>query len=142
MYYAYLSSLLYTFKATKQIHTCASILLSVKWNIGWTSSVPFVMRKTLCESSHNGFKTLKSDLDMRPVFQKTDDVTKAHLNLAFLAYWVVSTTKYRLKQKGIKVRCDELLRIMSTLLLDKICVVPGTTSRKRPSLKIRHLARY
>ena len=60
------------------------------------------------------FKTLKSDLDMRPVFHKTDDATKAHLNLAVLAYWVVSTTKYRLKQKGIKVRWDELLRIMST----------------------------
>lgn len=60
------------------------------------------------------FKTLKSDLDMRPVFHKTDDATKAHLNLAVLAYWVVSTTKYRLKQKGIKVRWEELLRIMST----------------------------
>lgn len=51
---------------------------------------------------------------MRPVFHKTDDATKAHLNLAVLAYWVVSTTKYRLKQKGIKVRWDEILRIMST----------------------------
>lgn len=60
------------------------------------------------------FKTLKSDLDMRPVYHKTDDATKAHLNLAVLAYWVVSTTKYRLKQKGIKVRWEELLRIMST----------------------------
>ena len=60
------------------------------------------------------FKTLKSDLDMRPVYHKTDDATKAHLNLAVLSYWVVSTTKYRLKQKGIKVRWEELLRIMST----------------------------
>lgn len=60
------------------------------------------------------FKTLKSDLDIRPVFHKTDNATKAHLNLAVLAYWVVSTTKYRLKQKGINARWDELLRIMST----------------------------
>lgn len=60
------------------------------------------------------FKTLKSDLDIRPVFHKTDAATKAHLNLAVLAYWVVSTTKYQLKQHGINVRWEELLRIMST----------------------------
>jgi transposase len=60
------------------------------------------------------FKTLKSDLDIRPVFHKGDKGTKAHLNLAVLAYWIVSTTKYRLKSKGIHVRWRELLRIMST----------------------------
>ena len=60
------------------------------------------------------FKTLKSDLDIRPVYHKTDEASKAHLNLAVLAYWVVSTTKYMLKKKGINVRWDELLRIMST----------------------------
>ena len=60
------------------------------------------------------FKTLKSDLDIRPVYHKTDAASKAHLNLAVLAYWVVSTTKYMLKKKGINVRWDELLRIMST----------------------------
>ena len=60
------------------------------------------------------FKTLKSDLDIRPVYHKTDEASKAHLNLAVLAYWVVSTTKYMLKKKGINVRWEELLRIMST----------------------------
>ena len=60
------------------------------------------------------FKTLKSDLDIRPVYHKTDDASKAHLNLAAWAYWVVSTTKYILKKKGINVRWEELLRIIST----------------------------
>ena len=60
------------------------------------------------------FKTLKSDLDIRPVYHKTDEASKAHLNLAVLAYWVVSTTKYILKKKGINIRWEELLRIMST----------------------------
>ena len=50
------------------------------------------------------FKTLKTDLDIRPVFHKSDDGTKAHLHLAILAYWVVSTARYILKQKGINVR--------------------------------------
>lgn len=59
------------------------------------------------------FKTLKSDLDIRPVYHKSDAGTKAHLNLAVLAYWVVSTTKYQLKQHDINVRWEEILRIAS-----------------------------
>ena len=33
-----------TFSATKQMQTFASILFSLKWTIGLTSSVPFVIR--------------------------------------------------------------------------------------------------
>ena len=48
------------------------------------------------------FKTLKLDLDIRPIYHKSDKGTKSHLHLAILAYWVVSVTKYMLKKKGIK----------------------------------------
>ena len=58
------------------------------------------------------FHTLKSDLDMRPVYHKGDDGIKAHLNLAVLAYWIVSVTMYRLKKKGYpSVRWEEIRRI-------------------------------
>ena len=58
------------------------------------------------------FHVLKSDLDIRPVFHKTDGGIKAHLNLAVLAYWIVSVTKYRLKMKDYpNVRWDEIMRI-------------------------------
>ena len=58
------------------------------------------------------FHTLKSDLDMRPVYHKSDDGIKAHLNLAVLAYWIVSVTMYRLKKKGYpNVRWEEIRRI-------------------------------
>lgn len=60
------------------------------------------------------FKTLKTDLDIRPVFHKTDSATKSHLNLAVLAYWVVSVTKYDLKLNGINLRWGELVEIMKT----------------------------
>lgn len=59
------------------------------------------------------FKTLKSDLDIRPVFHKKDLGTKAHLNLAVMAYWLVSTIRYRLRQQGITWRWEEILRILS-----------------------------
>ena len=58
------------------------------------------------------FHTLKSDLDMRPVYHKSDGGIKAHLNLTVLAYWIVSVTKYRLKLKEYpNVRWDEIMRI-------------------------------
>lgn len=59
------------------------------------------------------FKTLKTDLDIRPSFHKMDRGTKAHLNLAILAYWIVSTTRYRFRENGITVRWNELLCILS-----------------------------
>ena len=58
------------------------------------------------------FHTLKTDLDIRPVYHKSDGGIKAHLNLAVLAYWIVSVTKYRLKLKEYpNVRWDEIMRI-------------------------------
>ena len=58
------------------------------------------------------FHTLKSDLDIRPVYHKGDDGIKAHLNLAVLAYWIVSVTMYRLRKKGYpNVRWEEIRRI-------------------------------
>lgn len=64
------------------------------------------------------FHTLKTDLDIRPVYHKSDDGIKAHLNLAVLAYWLVSVTKYRLKLKNYNnVRWDEIMRIASTQVM-------------------------
>ena len=64
------------------------------------------------------FHILKTDLDIHPVYHKSDDGIKAHLNLAILAYGVVSVTKYRLKVKGHNsVRWDEIMRIASTQVI-------------------------
>jgi len=44
------------------------------------------------------FRTLKTDLDLRPIYHKKDNATMAHLNLGLLAYWVVNTVRYQLKR--------------------------------------------
>ncbi|MDR0395655.1 MAG: transposase [Tannerella sp.] len=44
------------------------------------------------------FRTLKTDLDLRPIFHKKDKTTIAHLHLGLLAYWVVNTVRYQLKK--------------------------------------------
>jgi hypothetical protein len=44
------------------------------------------------------FRTLKTDLDLRPIYHKKDNATMAHLHLGLLAYWVVNTVRYQLKK--------------------------------------------
>ncbi|MBA3706875.1 MAG: IS1634 family transposase [Bacteroidetes bacterium] len=60
------------------------------------------------------FRTLKTDLDLRPIYHKTDEASMAHLHLGLLAYWVVNTIRYQLKEKGIKNEWRDIVRIMST----------------------------
>jgi len=60
------------------------------------------------------FRTLKTDLDLRPIFHKTENAGLAHLHLGLLAYWVVNTIRYQLKQNGINNEWKDLTRIMNT----------------------------
>lgn len=48
------------------------------------------------------FWVLKTDLDLRPVFYQKDDSSMAHFHLGLMAYWLVNTIRYQLKQKGIR----------------------------------------
>ena len=60
------------------------------------------------------FRVLKTDLDLRPVYHKTDDAGMAHLHLGLLAYWLVATIRYQLKQHGYNHDWKEIVRVMNT----------------------------
>ena len=60
------------------------------------------------------FRTLKTDLDLRPIYHQKDESTMAHLHLGLLAYWVVNTIRHQLKNKGITSGWKEITRIMNT----------------------------
>lgn len=62
----------------------------------------------------SSFRTLKSDLEIRPVFHQSDENTMAHLFLAVLAYQMVNTIRYQLKAKGIHHDWSNIVRIMNT----------------------------
>ena len=62
----------------------------------------------------NAFRTLKTDLDLRPIYHKNDDATMAHLHLGILAYWLVNTIRYQLKSKNINSCWTEIVRIGNT----------------------------
>jgi hypothetical protein len=47
------------------------------------------------------FRTLKTELGLRPIFHKTSARVDAHLFITLLAYTVIHTIRYKLKAKGI-----------------------------------------
>lgn len=52
-------------------------------------------------------------MDIRPVYHKSDDGIRAHLHLAILAYWVVSTARYMLRKGGIRKEWWSLRPVMA-----------------------------
>ena len=62
----------------------------------------------------NTFRTLKTDLDLRPIYHKTDEAAMAHLHLGLLAYWLVNTLRHQLKKEKINHGWSEIVRIANT----------------------------
>jgi len=60
------------------------------------------------------FRTLKTDLDLRPIYHKNDESTLAHLNLGLLSYWLANTIRCQLKSNGIRHCWKEIVRIGNT----------------------------
>lgn len=60
------------------------------------------------------FRILKTDLSLRPVFHKKDQSTEAHIHLGILAYMVVNTIRYKLKQQNIHHDWKNIIRILNT----------------------------
>lgn len=66
------------------------------------------------------FRCLKTDLQMRPVYHQRDERIEAHLYLTILAYQLVNTIRYMLKQEGIKHDWKNVLRIMATQTIQTV----------------------
>ena len=79
------------------------------------------------------FRVLKTDLDLRPIYHKTDDAAMAHLHLGILAYWLVATIRYQLKQKGYRHEWREVIRIMNT----QKCVTTTVENIKNEIISVR-----
>ena len=79
------------------------------------------------------FRVLKTDLDLRPIYHKTDEASMAHLHLGLLAYWLVSTIRHQLKQKGYRSDWREITRVMST----QKCVTTSLTNIEQQVVSIR-----
>ena len=54
----------------------------------------------------SSIRTLKTDLDLRPIYHKKDESSMAHLHPGLLAYWVVNKVRYQLKGGQTKETAD------------------------------------
>ncbi len=81
----------------------------------------------------NSFRTLKTDLDLRPIYHKNDKSTMAHLHLGILAYWLVNTIRHQLKAHNINSNWTEIVRIANT---QKVITTTGQNSTDK-SISIR-----
>ena len=107
-------------KEKKEVRQIKSINWNIKENVDLNSrSGVYFLRTSLLETERvlwegyntireieDDFRTLKTDLDLRPIYHKNDDSTMAHLHLGLLAYWVVNTVRFQLKQNEAKQETD------------------------------------
>ena len=120
-------------KVTKPDNAKKQIVTAVKWavkegvDINARSGVYFLRTSLQAKTEENvwqfyntirdieaTFRTLKSDLDLRPIYHQKDENTMAHLHLGLLAYWLVNTVRHQLKQDGIHSGWREIVRTMNT----------------------------
>ena len=60
------------------------------------------------------FKSLKSELGLRPIFHQTQSRVDAHLFLTLLAYSIVHTIRYKLKKKGLHYSWETIRGILAS----------------------------
>lgn len=85
------------------------------------------------------FRCLKSDLQIRPIHHQKDERTESHIYLTILAYQLVNTIRYMLKNKGINHDWKNIVRIMNTQTIQEL-ILPTETrtiSLIKPSRPIK-----
>ena len=68
----------------------------------------------------DSFRTLKTDLRIRPIYHQTRENCIAHIFISVLAYHIVNIVLYRLKEKWINIKWSTFLQNMSTQILSTI----------------------
>jgi transposase len=97
----------------------------IRTNIPFIDEVELWNIYNIIREIESTFKTLKSELDLRPVYYKSDKGTLAHLHLGILAYWVVNTIRQKLKPQNINTCWTDIVRIANT---QKIITTEGTNT--------------
>jgi transposase len=87
------------------------------------------------------FRCLKSDLQIRPIHHQKDERVESHIYLTILAYQLVNTIRYMLKEKGIKHDWKNIVRIMNTQTIQELLLPTETRkiSLVKPSRPIKEV---
>jgi len=89
----------------------------------------------------SAFRCLKTDLNIRPIHHQKDERIASHIYLTVLAYQLVNTIRYQLKQKGIHDDWQNILRKASTQTIQNIELPTQlkTVHMRKPSRAIAEL---
>ena len=60
------------------------------------------------------FRSLKTELGLRPIYHHKEERVTGHLFISVLAYHLVHSLRYQLKQQGIHLCWDSIRTVMST----------------------------
>jgi len=61
------------------------------------------------------FRSMKTELGLRPVYHRKEERVTAHLFITLLAYHLVHTIRYQLKEKGINLSWHSIRQVLSTV---------------------------
>ncbi len=87
------------------------------------------------------FRCLKSDLQIRPVHHQNDDRIESHIYLTTLAYQLVNSIRYMLKDEKLNHSWTNIVRIMNTQSLQNVTLPMETktlriTTSSKPIKKV------
>jgi len=63
----------------------------------------------------DAFRCMKTDLSLRPVFHKKEHRIDAHLFITVLAYHIMHTIRFKLRQNGLRFSWRTIRKNMRTL---------------------------
>lgn len=69
---------------------------------------------TMLTDLENAFRSLKSELGLRPIYHQKENRIDGHLFISILAYHLLHTIRYQLKQQGIHGSWQTLRELLST----------------------------
>lgn len=104
----------YTKKKTSELDDQELGCYFIKTNLNTENELSIWTIYNSIREIESTFRSLKTDLDLRPIYHKNDDATMAHLHLGILAYWLVNTIRYQLKKQKINHNWQEIIRITNT----------------------------
>jgi len=74
------------------------------------------------------FRSMKTELGMRPIYHRKEDRVTAHLFITLLAYHLAHTIRYQLKAKGINLSWHSIRQLLSTM--QRITIAMPTQDQK------------
>lgn len=81
----------------------------------------------------DSFRSMKTDLNLRPIFHRKEKRINAHLFITVLAYHIMHTIRYKLRQHGLRFAWETIRKNMKT----QVQVTTSVTTQEGKQLHIR-----